>query len=406
MTTKSNKNLKGFYRVANQGSYVVQIQTRFASVKRLQMSSSVYPETPNAEDTLRKMKLMLKEMNRNGDVETLMKLKERKIRLRDLFNAYLSGREKTLHGNEHTTIYSALIGLSKIQKSVYSAKNFANAAATLLSKQFITKSTTVGEMPTVLSKLSDYYQNERKPTAFNRIREAFLLSLTKFLKHTKNSPIFSLCHEVPSHRVLRRKQHSPLRSPRHLYELYQYILTDARIRNLETRNIYAESVLIMTLHGFRPTEYFNRLFARDKISGHLRINGSKNQFSDRVVPMLTFPSELSKNRTAIVSSSTLNSYLKQYDPLLTTRDFRRTYSIFCEAAGIVRSHIQYYFGHANREMLDLYQRKHTFTRELLNEDRAKLQKFLESDLNTAQSQQTPSPFAPSSQQFFGTLAKP
>jgi len=80
-----------------------------------------------------------------------------------------------------------------------------------------------------------------------------------------------------------------------------------------------------------------------------------------------------------LSNLSLNRQLERLGLAVRTRDFRRTYSIWAEKAGIERSHLIRYLGHAGRNTTDIYQMR-ALTKHELAQDAEKLRKWVNQEL--------------------------
>jgi integrase len=83
------------------------------------------------------------------------------------------------------------------------------------------------------------------------------------------------------------------------------------------------------------------------------------------------------------------------------RDFRRTYSLWLESAGVPRNRISLYMGHGPRDMTTLYQKQRPTT-DLLNEDRQRILDWIESQ-KASQNKKTKRVWADSTDNFLAKL---
>ena len=153
----------------------------------------------------------------------------------------------------------------------------------------------------------------------------------------------------------------------------------------------------MALHGLRPEEFANGLWQRDTKTGHIRINGTKTKNAVRVVPNITW---LKPEPRSLKNLQMRLYFLKPPTPV-RARDFRRTASVWWEAAGIPRSRYRYYMGHGAVEMTDRYQVR-SLTEAILNEDKQKLETWIQSRFDTPTAK-TKRVFSPGTKTFLATL---
>jgi len=129
----------------------------------------------------------------------------------------------------------------------------------------------------------------------------------------------------------------------------------------------------MCLTGIRPEEYTEHGFkTHDKV---IEIFGDKTAGSyARLVPKFfkDYDPQASKLK---ISYTVLRLLFKKHCPNHTPRDTRRTFSIWCQKAGIEANHIRAYMGHIPSQ-LDGYQREE-ITKNWASKDRKKLEDYLE-----------------------------
>jgi len=206
------------------------------------------------------------------------------------------------------------------------------------------------------------------------------------LQHSVDSPLYVAVKKIEQLRVTKRKDHNPFSTPRDLREViqtiegYQY-LTDERKR------LYIDCIMSMCFHPFRPSEFLELKWERDRSTGHLKILGTKTAQSNRIAPLLFYPAKYHSGQNGIgdyrLSHISLNRQLQRLGLSVRTRDFRRTYSVWCEKAGIERSHLMRYLGHAGKTTTDIYQRR-AITREELDADATKLRSWIDQEVNKEQ----------------------
>jgi len=374
-------------RRVEYGCYRIQVMTRFAECKRLQLTTSIYPDTKNAAEILSGMKKMLKEMSREGDRDRLVGLKTGSLKLIDVYNAWLSGRERVLVGNEGKNLKKELLQYQK--SGIHSAATNLRANATLVAWEkykLLSDANVVRELPAIVQKAQIFYKARKQYDMFNNARIYFLGFIKTHLLHRRDSPLYVAVKQIEQLRVTKRKDHNPFSTPRDLREViqtiegYQY-LTDERKR------LYIDCIMSMCFHPFRPSEFLELKWERDRSTGHLKILGTKTAQSNRIAPLLFYPAKYHSGQNGIgdyrLSHISLNRQLQRLGLSVRTRDFRRTYSVWCEKAGIERSHLMRYLGHAGKTTTDIYQRR-AITREELDADATKLRSWIDQEVNKEQ----------------------
>lgn len=369
------------------GSYRVQITTRFAECKRLQLTTSIYPTTKDKENILLGMKRMLKEFSRLGDIDRLLGLQNGSLQLIDVYHAWLDGRERLLVGNEGNNVLQELE--KYIKSGLHSEATNLRARATIVAwKKYnlINDENVVRELPSIIQKAQIFYKARKQYDMFNNARQYFLGFIKSHLMHTVDSPIYSGVKKIEQLRVVKRKDHQPFSTPHDLFNVIKTIRTYKYLTK-ERKELYEDVIIAMCFHPFRPSEFLELKWEKDKVSGHLMIRGTKTVQSKRLVPLLHFPRIYYSGKNGIgdyrLSNISLNRQLERLGLPVRTRDFRRTYSIWAEKAGVERSRLMRYLGHAGRTTTDIYQQR-AITKKELSEDALKLKSWVERELAKSQ----------------------
>ncbi|MCX5756602.1 MAG: hypothetical protein NTX19_10910 [Gemmatimonadetes bacterium] len=389
------KTLKNGKRVET-GSYIIQFQTRFSHCKRLQLTTSVYPVTRNAATIIAEMKLMLKEMNRSAhSVERFMQMRDKKLKLFDVYEAWKQGTVHLLSGNESKML---LPELEQYRTSGVHTERVAkiNKAwlATFHKKEFMSDSSRIADLPSIVQKALTYYSANKKHTMFNLARMFFLGFVRKHCGHSKQSVLYQAIQRLEPLKITRLKEHHPFESPRDVDALIEKI-NDKPRTSADKKQMYKDAIQMLAFHPFRPTEFFELKWERDTLTGHLRIKGTKTANAIRVVPMLLFPThyKVSKLGTYRLTDKALNEVIEPTNILSRSRDFRRSWAIWAEKANIPRSRIIAYMGHAGKSITDLYQ-KRAITRAELDEDCKNLQTFIANERAISTQSKIASHYAP------------
>ena len=383
--------MKGVHRIrklrngkkVETGSYIIQFTTRFSHCKRLQLTTMIYPDTRNAATIIAEMKLMLKEMNRTADVERFIQLRDGKLKLCDVYEAWKSGKSHLLQGNEYKLLIPELEAYRTSGIHAASTASVAKAwFATFQKKQFMSDTSKIADLPQIVQKAQHHYTIRKKHEMFNLSRAYFLGFVKKHCGHSAQSTLYQSIQRVDILKITTRKLHRPFESPRDVDALIETVTSNNRITDAK-KQMYSDAIQMLAFHPFRPTEFFQLNWERDTVTGHLRIKGTKTAQSVRVVPMLLFPTQYRASKLGAyrLTDKALNDVIVPTGILSRSRDFRRSWAIWAEKANIPRSHIIAYMGHKGRQMTDLYQTRE-ITRAELDEDCKKLQTFIDNERAT------------------------
>ena len=371
---KAGKNGK----LRDAGAYVIDMRIKrapeLAGIKpRLAKTTGVYPGHRNASTVVSEMKLMLKELIRERDAATLRQLQENKLSLPSLYKKWKQGRTHLAEPFEDQPVVK--LWLRYLDQAVLAEKTKANRraiVASLQAKELLTGQTVVNELPQVLARIRRYYEPKKQVSAFNTVRIEVRAFLTKGLGFETDSVLLRDVLRVPPLKQAKRREHHPFYSPLECV----HFLTRLTKRATGQAKHYAASVLFMCMHGLRPHEFEGKCFVIDSETGHLRIAGTKNPNAQRLVPLQhKFVGEPPR-------VDTLNRLFERMGTDTRCRDFRRTYSIWCELAGIPNPRIQSYMGHADHTVTQTYQRtvpRHT----TLDEDRKKMHEWWKAEIAKA-----------------------
>ena len=350
----------------------------FAGMRlRLAKSTEVFPGDRNAASVVREMKLMIKELIRTRDAATLKRIQDNKLTLASAHAKWRTGRLHLAEGHEDKRVVKAWREYyAKATMAEVTRKNRLSIIDALLSHELISNTAVVNELPEILADIRRHYEKEKQHNAFNSTRIELLAFLRRGLGFEDGSLFIQAVRKVPPLRQPRRKEHHPFESPRQMMEFCASLAG----RQTPHASVYAESVLFMCVHGLRPEEFAQRRFEVDSETLHLRIRGTKNENADRIVPlMVEYPAQLQPPRI-----ETLNRLFERMGLPVRCRDFRRTYAVWCEAAGIVQSRIRAYMGHADSSVTHTYQRVKPRV-AILDEDRDQLRAWLNARLKEAPS---------------------
>jgi integrase len=366
-------------RLVEAGAYLIAKQIPnvpdFAGIpKRIARTSGVFPGTRDAEKTVAGMKLMLKDLIQQRDADALRRIQKGQLTLPSAYKKWLQGRLHLSVDHEAKPLlkmwnkYLDESGLAMVTR-----ENRRAIVASLVAKGLIADKHVVNDMPELLHAIRKRYAADKHANAFNAIRIEITAFVTKGLRMDKGDPFVLALKRVPQLPVPKRRPHHPFYTPRDCAEFCRALA----LRPTPNAPLYAQSVLFMCRHGLRPTEFGSRRFDIDKETGHLRIGGTKNPNARRLVPLSFAFSEAHPPRI-----DNLNETFERMGSVVRCRDFRRTFSIWCEAAGVPKSRIEAYMGHEPQSVTQTYQATRP-RQDILDEDRDRLKKWYDAELAKA-----------------------
>jgi integrase len=361
------------------GAYVIDKRIKnvpeFAGMNlRLAKTTGVFPGQRNAATIVSDMKLMVKELVRERDVLTLRKIQAGTL---SLPSAYKRWREGRVHLAEEFTDCRVLKEwLKYVDGAPLAARTKSGhraMVASLVAKQLLTEQAVVNDLPEVVKKIHRHYAATKQAPAFNKIMTEMGAFLTKGLGMDRSSQFVRDVLRVPRLKQENRRDHHPFYTPRECADF----CTQLHKRRSRHASHYVDAVLFMCMHGLRPDEFEDGLFLIDSETEHLRVHGTKNPNAKRLVPLsLTLPNNEG------VQVNTLNRMFERMNSPVRCRDFRRTFSIWCESAGILPHHISAYMGHASQNVTQRYQ-KAIPKQAMLDADRELLWRWYEKEMNAA-----------------------
>ena len=362
------------------GAYVIDMRIKrvpeLAGIQtRLFKTTGVFPGVRNADTIVREMKLMIKELILNRDASTLKRIQDNKLSIASAYGKWKIGQIHLAQGYEDQPVVKLWRGYYKTAplKDATKANRLA-IVSSLLAKGYLTEQHVINNLPEILPRIHRHYKSTKQAVAFNSIRSELKSFLLSGLGMDAESPFMRAVLRTPVMPVVERRAHNPFYTP---YECVQFCNEVRKRRTLEKRELFAASVLFMCMHGLRPDEFEGRRFVVDTETEHLRILGTKNTNAKRVVPYFwEFGSD------APPKVDTMNRAFKRMKSKTRCRDFRRTFAIWCEAAGIPSSRIRAYMGHAAQSVTQTYQQTRP-RQAMLDEDRNTIQKWFDAEIAKA-----------------------
>ena len=364
-------------KLRHVGAVVIDIHVpvekvaEFSGMKpRFVRTTEVYVGDRNAETTVKEMKLMVKELIRSRDKLTLKKIEDGSLSLASAHKWWREGRVHLAQGYEKYRVVKEW--LQYYDEGPFAEKTKTNRRAIvagLVSKGYLTPDTVVNELPGVLKRARKHYELAKQAPAFNTIRIEMGALLTKGLGMDSDSPFVRDLMRVPQLKQGKRREPHSFETPRECAAFCKQILE----RPSPHARLYVESVLFMCKHGLRPEEFEGGLFKIDPDTDHLWVGGTKNVNAKRVAPLSSFfagqPPKI----------GTLNMLFKRMGSPVRCRDFRRTFALWAEAAGIPQARVSAYLGHGAKTMTQRYQRTRP-QQATLDQDRDSLHRWQEAEL--------------------------
>lgn len=359
----------------NVGAFILDIRIKdvpeFAGIpKRIAKSTEVFPGDRGADQLVREMKAMVKELIRNRDAETLRRIQDGSLSVRSAYTKWKTGRLHLAYGFEGEK-------LLKLWREHYAKSPFALATKksregmlnAVVSHGLLTEDHVVNDLPEVIARVRDHYGQRKRSVQFNAFRFEAIAFAKRKLRVDDSSPFLHAIRKTEPLKLFDRRDHHPIDTPRALRQFIESIEARKTIPT-PARRAYQSAVLFMCLHSLRPEEFSHRQFEIDKHTGHLRIHGSKNPNAKRIVPLMM---KLETN-DQLPRGTAMNAVFKRLGSPIRCRDFRRTFALWGEKAGLPANRLRVYMGHADTMMTHLYQRQKP-TKEMLDEDRERFERW-------------------------------
>jgi integrase len=364
-------------KLRDTGAFIIDMKIKdvpeFAGMnRRLVKTTGVLPQSRDAAVKVQEMKLMVKELIRDRDAKTLRKIQAGMLSLGSVYKKWKEGRVDLAEQYEEKKLVKSwrryLENTNRLAEK--SKENRRAIIKSLLAKELIGEHHVVNDLPELMVKIRGYYEDQKQAPAFNTIRIEIGAFLTKGLRIGDDTPLYRAVMNSGPLPMGNRRDHHPFYAP---VECGQF-LSRLMKRSSPHRQRYASAIIYMCYHGCRPEEFERGLFAADADTGHLHIRGTKNENADRVVPRVS-----DYGYEAYPQVATLNRMFERMGSQVRCRDFRRTYAIWCEAAGIPASHIRAYMGHSGKHVTQRYQRVLP-TAKMLDDDAKTLREWVKAEL--------------------------
>lgn len=374
---------------ARTGGLMVSVWCK-APIGRIYKSTGLLPTDRNAAAIAVETAEMLRALNRAGDIETLRKIKmgSRKggVGMLEALYAYRQNAQHTLTGGGRENLLAALreYVANGPQKPSTRRRLKYNVSA-LVTHKLLNDKHIVNDLPKIVEAMRRFYEKRSNPDMFNNTKNFLLGFIQVGLNTRKSSLLYTSVTDIKPLRVAERKAHHPFVSPRDMLVFIEELMGRDGI-DIERRSLYAEAIFTICCSGFRPEEYTGRRFRHDGKTdfgtGHLLIAGTKTAQSVRVVPKLVFPKLVLLHYLSVAALN--KSLSKVGNGKVRMRDFRRTYAIWCEKAGLESSAIARYLGHKQKSGFaqTAHYIRHKPTVDELNADMERLASWISAEVAT------------------------
>lgn len=379
------------------GTIILDIRTK--TVGRIRKATGISVSQRGAADRVNDLKLMIKDLDSQRDLARLSLIKDGKVHLLDAYEDYKAGRLHFIEADANAP-FAKTFGewVDEASGSAATKRNRRGILNRLRTLGLVDDATAIRDVPDIVRRLRARYVGEGKAEMFNQCRTNLLVFLRHHVGYDDDSTILKRVTQVERISVKTKRAHHPLPTVHDLLDLMRRVnASRGGNGNPKEPTDYRQWLLFMAVTGLRPTEFFRGAWERDKLTGHLRVLGTKTRSATRLIPHVVWltPEERSPHG--------LHQRLEALDPptAVRARDLRRTASLWMESAGIPRSRLSYYMGHAVRDVTSLYQMKSP-TKSELDEDAAKITSWLDEQSRTSR-KQAKRVWSPKADRFVATL---
>lgn len=191
---------------------------------------------------------------------------------------------------------------------------------------------TVADLPDTLRKYRAHCISRDTLRQFNHARVTSLAFARD--QYGKNSELWRLISDIDMVDYRKNRMNNPL-TVKEVVDLTSQMKPE-----------FAEMVWTMCTTGMGFKEYLDGFTVK---SEHIIIHGEKNDNRhNRVVPIIRTPAP------RVLQYKRFREVIQVVRKDVTPYDFRRTYAVWLEEAGILKSHRDAYMGHTANRMSDLY----------------------------------------------------
>jgi hypothetical protein len=322
-----------------------RIDKQFKGVGRIALASGT-----NKVSVFNVINSMLDDMYDRGRLDDLKAIQSRHVTPMQAYNTWKSGKLVGVASVAHVTPLKETLTeyLENKKCAPDTLRGYQNCLNQLLKKAKPTA--TIADLPHVLETYKRHCEKNEITKSFNQTRAMLLGYLKKSFK-----PSSEIYREVLSIEVI---PYTRIRKP-NPQTVEQITAMCAKLRP-----DVAAMVWTMCTIGTIPKEYLKD--GIDDLGYGIHIKGKKRTSRDRIVPRVIAPVQ------PVLQSEAFTERIKEVDPSVALKDFRNTYMVWMEEAGILASHRKAYAGwNTSSSMQDLY----------LEQD---MKKYLAADAKTMQ----------------------
>jgi integrase len=329
---------------------------------------------------------MVKHLGEVGRTDYVQALAAGTVSFAALWPRYRAGQVATLPSPELFWSLSDAWDRWLTRKRKLGAHSRRNYRAALQRLQEIDPNASIADLPRVVQQHADLSADPR-PAVFNADRRAVL----SFLGTTvgRYHPLYGDVHRIEPLPVLNKRPINP-QTPEQIRELTAWLqsytprggrLPASMHRRGERHTMahHARTVWALCLTGMRPEEYWEELVGDRKnewelLPDRVQIRGTKGEAAMRDVPRLAIITKPATGQLAFrraLNTACKALGIKHLEPY----DFRRSYGVWLDNAGIPDNRQDAYMAHGPQNMRALYRRPGDLTRWLAD-DREALSRYI------------------------------
>lgn len=305
-----------------------RLDKQFKGVGRIALASGT-----NKVGLFNAINHMLDDMYDRGRLDDLKAIQSRHVTPMQAYNTWKSGKLVGVASVAHVTPLKETLTeyLENKQCAPDTLRGYNNCLNQMLKKAKPTA--TIADLPNVLESYKRHCEKNGISKSFNQTRAMVLGYLKKAFK-----PSSEIYREVLSIEVI---PYQRIRKPNPQ--------TVAQITALceKLKPDVAAMVWTMCTIGTIPKEYLKD--GIEDLGYGIHIKGKKRTSRDRIVPRVLAPIQ------PVLQSEALTEKIKEVDASIALKDFRNTYMVWMEEAGLLPSHRKAYAGwNTSGSMQDLY----------------------------------------------------
>lgn len=305
-----------------------RIDKQFKGVGRIALASGT-----NKVSVFNGINTMLDDMYDRGRLDDLKAIQSRHVTPMQAYNTWKSGKLVGVASVAHVTPLKDTLDeyLENRKFADDTLRGYQNCLNQLLKKA--KPNATVADLPNVLEAYKRHCEKNNITKSFNQTRAMLLGYLKKAFK-----PSSEIYREVLSIEVI---PYQRIRKPNP--QTVEQITAMCE----KLRPDVAAMVWTMCTIGTIPKEYLKD--GIEDLGYGIHIKGKKRTSRDRIVPRVLAPVQ------PVLQSEALTEKIKEVDETVALKDFRNTYMVWMEEAGLLPSHRKAYAGwNASGSMQDLY----------------------------------------------------